>query len=320
MKPSRVRWDQLPDSVHHRVAEILGSPVSVDHVQTHGTTPGVASRVVTADGSHAFVKIGHPAINEAIPSLNRREATLLSLLPDTAPAPRLLGRIDVDGWVGMVTSDIEGPHPDLPWSDEDIDTTLASLSRLAEVTADFHQQWEPFSARLQNTPSVWEQFMADTPTDLDPWLIERLPDLAGRVERLARHAYGDTVIHNAVRSDNVLLRTSGTILVDWSHAVIGPAWVDAAGLIVDIIHTDPIDAPRWNRADDLVKRVAAEFSPSAHGEPAVEPIVDFLVAVLGLSERECRNPDPAGMPQFREFQRERASRLRAWLWASEHLA
>ena len=167
MKPSRVRWDQLPDSVHHRVAEILGSPVSVDHVQTHGTTPGVASRVVTADGSHAFVKIGHPAINEAIPSLNRREATLLSLLPDTAPAPRLLGRIDVDGWVGMVTSDIEGPHPDLPWSDEDIDTTLASLSRLTEVTADFHQQWEPFSARLQNTHSVWEQFMADTPADLD---------------------------------------------------------------------------------------------------------------------------------------------------------
>lgn len=222
--------------------------------------------------------------------------------------------------VGMVTSDIEGPHPDLPWSDEDIDTTLASLSRLTEVTADFHQQWEPFSARLQNTPSVWEQFMADTPTDLDPWLIERLPDLAGRVERLARHAYGDTVIHNAVRSDNVLLRTSGTVLVDWSHAVIGPAWVDAAGLIVDIIHTDPIDAPRWNRADDLVKRVAAEFSPSTHGGPAVEPIVDFLVAILGLSERECRNPDPAGMPQFREFQRERASRLRAWLWASEHLA
>ncbi|MBD4634752.1 hypothetical protein GUG51_29725, partial [Xanthomonas citri pv. citri] len=164
----------------------------------------------------------------------------------------------------------------------------------------------PFSARLQNTPSVWEQFMADTPTDLDPWLIERLPDLAGRVERLARHAYGDTVIHSAVRSDNVLLRTSGTILVDGSHAVIGPAWVDAAGLIVDIIHTDPIDAPRWNRADDLVKRVAAEFSPSTHGGPAVEPIVDFLVAILGLSERECRNPDPAGMPQFREFQRERA--------------
>ena len=168
MKPSRVRWDQLPDSVHHRVAEILGSPVSVDHVQTHGTTPGVASRVVTADGSHAFVKIGHPAINEAIPSLNRREATLLSLLPDTAPAPRLLGRIDVDGWVGMVTSDIEGPHPDLPWSDEDIDTTLASLSRLTEVTADFHQQWEPFSAPLQNTPSVWNSSWPTPPPTSTP--------------------------------------------------------------------------------------------------------------------------------------------------------
>ena len=57
MKPSRVRWDELPDSVHYRVAEILGSPVSVDNVQTQGTTPGVASRVVTADGSHAFVKV-----------------------------------------------------------------------------------------------------------------------------------------------------------------------------------------------------------------------------------------------------------------------
>ena len=143
MKPSRVRWDQLPGSVHHRVAEILGSPVSVDTLQTHGTTPGVASRVVTADGSHAFVKVGHCAINEDIPGLNRREATLLSLLPDTAPSPRLLGRIDVDGWVGLVTSDIEGPHPQLPWSDEDIDTALASLSRLAEVTAGFFQPTSP---------------------------------------------------------------------------------------------------------------------------------------------------------------------------------
>ena len=87
MKPSRVRWDELPDSVHHRVAEILGSPVSVDNVQTQGTTPGVASRVVTADGSHAFVKVGHPDINKDLPNLNRHEATLLSSLPDTAPPP-----------------------------------------------------------------------------------------------------------------------------------------------------------------------------------------------------------------------------------------
>ena len=320
MKPSRVRWDELPDSVHYRVAEILGSPVSVDNVQTQGTTPGVASRVVTADGSHAFVKVGHPDINKDLPNLNRHEATLLSSLPDTAPAPRLLGRIDVDGWVGMVTSDVEGPHPRLPWSDENIDTTLAALSRLTETPASSHEQWEPFSALLQQTPSVWEQFLADTPADLDPWLIERLPDLAGRVERLARNSCGDTVIHGAVRSDNVLLCTDGAVLVDWSHARIGPAWVDAAGLIVASIHPDPSDAPRWNRADNLVKRVAAEFCPSTHGEPAVEPIVDLLVAVLGLSERECRKPAPAGMPQLREFQRERASRLRAWLWASEHLA
>ena len=320
MKPSRVRWDELPKSVHDRVAEILGSPVSIDTVQTHGTTPGLASRVVTANGIHAFVKTSHSDINADIPGLNRREATVLSFLPDAAPAPRLLGQIDVDGWVGMVTSDIEGPHPVLPWSDEDITPTLAALSRLAESTAGFHEQWEPFSARLQNYRSVWDTFMDNPPADLDPWLTERMPDLAGRVERLAHHASGDTIIHGAVRSDNVLLRSDGAVLVDWSHAVVGPAWVDAASLIIDIIHTDPLDAPRWDRADDLVKRVAAEFTPSTHGEPATEPIVDLLVAVLGLSERECRKPDPAGMPQLREFQRERASRLRAWLWASEHLA
>ncbi|WP_417033811.1 phosphotransferase family protein [Cutibacterium avidum] len=231
MKPSRVRWDELPKSVHDRVAEILGSPVSVDTVQAHGTTPGLASRVVTANGIHAFVKTSHSDINADIPDLNRREATVLSFLPNAAPAPRLLGQIDVDGWVGMVTSDIEGPHPELPWSDEGITPTLAALSRLAEVTAGFFQPWESFSARLHNTPSVWEEFMTDAPADLDPWLIERLPDLAGRVERLTRHANGDTVIHGAVRSDNVLLRTDGAVLVDWSHALIGPAWVDAAGLM-----------------------------------------------------------------------------------------
>ncbi|MDO4412698.1 aminoglycoside phosphotransferase family protein [Cutibacterium sp.] len=320
MKPSRVRWDELPEPVRERVAEILGSPVTVTTVQTHGTTPGLASRVVTEDGTHAFVKISHPDINADIPNLNRREAAVLSFLPEAAPAPRLLGQIDVDGWAGIVTSDVEGPHPELPWSDEDITTTLAALSRLAETTAGFHEQWEPFSAQLQNYLSVWDTFMDNPPTDLDPWLAERMPDLAGRVERLAYHVSGDTIIHGAARSDNILLSSQGAVLVDWSHAVVGPAWVDAADLIIDIIHTDPLDAPKWNRADDLVNRVAAEFSPSTHGEPATEPIVDLMVAVLGLSERECRKPDPAGMPQLREFQRERASRLRAWLWASVHLA
>ena len=247
MKPSRVRWDELPKSVHDRVAEILGSPVSVDTVQAHGTTPGLASRVVTANGIHAFVKTSHSDINADIPDLNRREATVLSFLPNAAPAPRLLGQIDVDGWVGMVTSDIEGPHPELPWSDEGITPTLAALSRLAESTAGFHEQWEPFSARLQNYRSVWDTFMDNPPADLDPWLAERMPDLAGRVERLAHHASGDTIIHGAVRSDNVLLRSEGAVLVDWSHAVVGPAWVDAASLIIDIIHTDPLDAPQWDR-------------------------------------------------------------------------
>lgn len=320
MEPSRVSWNDLPEAVRSRVTDILGGSVTDSRLQTRGTTPGVASRVVTDDGTRAFVKLAHASINPATPSRHRREADILAMLPQTVPAPRLLGRVEEDGWVGMVTTDIDGTHPDLPWDDEDIETTLTALSRIVSAEAPT-KGLASFSSRMAHMGSAWTTFMDEPPADLDPWLAERLPDLAGRVDRLTDTCEGNCIVHGDVRSDNVLLRRDGqgAVLVDWSRTVVGPAWADAASLLADVVHTDGKEA-RWNRADELVNRIAAEFTPETHGAPTSSPIVDYIVALLGYCEAACRRPVPPGMPQLREFQRRRAERLRGWLWASDHLA
>lgn len=114
---ARIPWSALPARIRAEVERRLGSPVVDARTQEGGFSPGVAARVVLADGGRAFVKAVSPERNAVTPSVHRREARIVAAIPPGAPVPRLLWTLDddPDGWVVRAFEDVEGRHPSLPW-------------------------------------------------------------------------------------------------------------------------------------------------------------------------------------------------------------
>src|SRR3954452_2065112 len=84
----RVAYDALPQAVHEWVETALASPVVQAQTQPGGFSPGVAARLVCADGSRAFVKAVSAETNEKSPDMHRREGDV----PDGLPPHALGGR------------------------------------------------------------------------------------------------------------------------------------------------------------------------------------------------------------------------------------
>src|SRR5205823_3773194 len=97
----RLHWRDLPRAVRAAVERWLGSSVISAATQVSGFSPGVAARLRTADGRGVFVKAVGPEPNPTSASIHRREASIVPLLPSTAPSPRLLWSYDEgeDGWM-----------------------------------------------------------------------------------------------------------------------------------------------------------------------------------------------------------------------------
>jgi hypothetical protein len=98
----RPRWDQLPAPLCHGLAARLGEIAGAD-VQTGGFTPGLAARLVLADGGRVLVK--GIAADHALAGGYRAEARVAHALPDTVPAPLLRWDGGIAGWVVLVPAE-----------------------------------------------------------------------------------------------------------------------------------------------------------------------------------------------------------------------
>ena len=126
----RAAWDAIPPDVRAAIDEVVGSPVVAAVNQLGGFSPGPAARCTLADGATVFVKAAGVEQNPFTPAMHRREAEVLRVLPDDHPSPRLLGVVDRDGWVAIVTEWIEGVTPRPPLEQHDVDRFLALVDRM----------------------------------------------------------------------------------------------------------------------------------------------------------------------------------------------
>src|SRR3954465_12624350 len=101
----RVAYDDLPAGVRAWVDDTMGGPVTEAVTQPGGFSPGVASRIRTADGHRAFVKAVCGTANPQSPDMHRKEAAVTAALPEHAPAPRLLASYDDGEWVALLLED-----------------------------------------------------------------------------------------------------------------------------------------------------------------------------------------------------------------------
>lgn len=315
MSPKRrITWPELPAHVRAWAQDALGVPVVEVRHATGGYSPGVTDALFGADGRAGFLKAVHPSINPESPGLLRAECRVLRGLPAGLPVAAPLAFLDegADGWVGVLLEYVDGVQPPLPWTDAAIGSVLDSLEELAHALTPNPVDGLPAAAEaLAPMVGGWPDLAGVD--DLDPWLAERL-DLLDRVSLGVLDAVaGDTLLHDDLRADNLLLRPEGRmVVVDWAWGCVGAAWVDPALLGIEFVSAAApgVDVDAW------LARIAA-----THGIEA-RLIADLLAGILGFFELVGRRPDPPGIPTLRAFQRFQAAALREWLRRSalaEHL-
>jgi aminoglycoside phosphotransferase (APT) family kinase protein len=306
---TRIPWSELPERIRTEVERRLGSPVVAARTQTGGFSPGVAARLVLADGSRAFVKAVSPARNATSPSVYRREARIVAAIPPSAPVPRLLWTLDddPDGWVVLAFEDVEGRQPSLPWRDDELGQVLEALSALAvdltpsplrpPLVADAA---EAFGGMDELS---WASLVAVPNPALDAWSTRHLPPLAALEASAGEAARGETLQHFDIRADNLLLSADGVRIVDWPHAHIGQAWIDLVWFAPSVsMQGGPLP-------EDLVHR----FPPARDADPrALDAVV---AAVAAYFTAGSLLPPLPGLPTLRAFQAAQAEVARAWVQA-----
>jgi aminoglycoside phosphotransferase (APT) family kinase protein len=286
--------------VRVEVERRCGAGVEDSESQGSGFTPGLASRLLLADGRRLFLKAASRAAQSTWASAYAEEARVRAALTSPLlPAPRLLwSEADLHGWTVVAFEDVAGGPPQRPWRDEELQACLSALTLVAQET------------RLTGPGLRLQPLTADLPTFLTGW--DRLAEYGERWphrEELAALArtYADveltqrSFIHTDSRDDNFLLRDDGSaLLCDWNWPALGPVWVDVVHLLVTA-HGDGLDA-------DLL---LAEH-PHSVGAPAQE-VDAFLAALCGFMAEADLRPVPRNSPYLGVHRRWWAAAAYSWL-------
>lgn len=289
----RIGWPDLPAPVRAWVEETLGSPVVSWQGQVGGYSPGTADRLVCADGTRAFCKAVGSSPNPETPDIHREEITVASQLPATVPCAHLLGSFDDGDWVALLLTDIEGRHPSLPWCREEYEAALAALDA---VTA------EPAPADLPDARlgaaacfDGFARLVADPDPGLDPWAAAHLDDLVARAARAVELCGGDRLVHQDLRSDNMLVTPEGRMMiVDWPYASRGAGWVDGIDLMLDVT--------KHGGLTDGSDHVPETLTWAARHGASTDDVATYLCGLAGYFLDRARQDPPPGIPTLRATQ------------------
>lgn len=224
MKTSRrPPWERLPSRVRRAIEASLGSAVVEARTQEGGYSRGAAARLRLANGGAVFVKAGQIGVENY-----RHEANTAAHLPAELPVPRLLDIYDDGEWVALTYELVEGRPPTRPCPGAELDRVAGAIGDLAAALEVSPLPHAPRFADA-NGPFMagWRELATATLSDLGPWLRVPLDRLSSQEVELSDLCSGDTLLHNDIRSDNLLLTPDGRVVfLDWGLACNGASWLD----------------------------------------------------------------------------------------------
>jgi hypothetical protein len=112
---------------------------------------------------------------------------------------------------------------------------------------------------------------------------------------------GDTLVHQDLRGDNVLLGDRGAVVVDWPWAARGAAFSDLVGWLPSL-RLEGGPEPEQMMASTRVGRGADRDAVTA-----------LVVALAGFFVSGSLEPPPPGIPHLRAFQRAQGEVCLDWL-------
>lgn len=301
---TRLRWAQVPDRMRAQFTAWAGAEVVSEISQPGGFSPGVASRLRLQDGRRVFVKAVSGQRNAMALDLHRREAQVLGYLPASAPTPRLLRCFDDGEWVVLVIEDVDGVPPRFPWRADELDRVMGALEQMAAALTPAPPVAVAIQDALGGAFTGWRSFAeaGGVAPELGEWASAHLDELVELESNWAEAARGNTLLHVDLRDDNLLLDAQGrVVVVDWPHAAMGAAWVDALGLLPSVAMGATVDP----------QEVWARFGPAQAAEPQAVDAV--LAALTGYFLFGSLQPAPRNMPTVRAFQRAQGDAALAWL-------
>jgi len=302
----RLAWSAAPAPLRRAIEADLGSAVVEASSQPGGFSPGVAARLLLADGRRAFVKAAGPEPNPDAPRLHRAEARITAALPPEAPAPRLLASYDLDGWVALVLEDVDGVMPAEPWRTDELERVLDALADLSSALTPSPVEAPSAADRHGDSFQGWRRLRAardqgDKLRWLDPWARRHLDRLATLEDAWEPAAAGTTLLHADLRADNLLLTPTRVVVVDWPWACVGAPWLDLLAMLPSVKMQGGPDP------DPLLSG-----HPVASGADP-EAITSVLAALAGFFVWQAHLPPPPGLPTVRAFQAAQGVAALAWL-------
>ncbi|MFZ3475916.1 phosphotransferase [Streptomyces sp. 4.24] len=300
----RPEWDAVPEQVRTYIEDRLGCTVAEADMCGGGFTPGLAARILLADGSRVFVK-GLPH-DHPLAYVYRQEVRITSALPKAAPGPTVLWSAAPDhahGWSLLCLEDLPDGNPDLSPGSADLSAVVESLLRMQECLTPSPIPEAPQFPDVHGAYLCgWAQLAENLPADLDPWARRNLGRLAGIEKGWLDAARGSTLTHGDLRPDNMVLRRGEAVVVDWSYLSQAADWCDGASLVPHLILAghDPASAE-------------AVVEPLMGSVPDFDVVTSFAAAFGGFWERSSRNPAPENVPFLRGYQARAAEAARAWI-------
>jgi hypothetical protein len=303
---SRITWSELPERIRAAIEEGIGDRIAGAESMPGGYSPGLASRLVTASGRRVFAKAVSNLANSDSPAIHRREIEVAAHLPAEAPVPRLLWSMAEAGgeeWAVLVFEEVDGHPPAQPWVPAEFDRVVDALNELAAdltpspVPATVIGSVAPWSVLQPN----WRMLAASSAAHPDPWVRRNLDRLVEAEQVVPHVTGGNTLLHNDLRGDNMLVTRDGVVIVDWPHARVGAAWLDP------VFFAPSVAMEGGPEPETLVERIDALR--------AAEPnaLTAGIIGVAGFfTERGAREPVP-GLPGLRAFQEAQGAVARRWV-------
>lgn len=272
---TRREWSELPATVRQAIESQCG-PVSEVVSPDAGRNSEVSALVRTESGHFVFCK-GAQQGSRA----HEHEARINKFLPDVAP--RLLWRVDVDGWLVLGFERVPGHYADLSPGSPDLPKVADAVHAVIRV-GPLGPIPSPDMPRLIDQwgwLSAWRRLAHDQTAHLDQWTRERLSDFVDLEHLVFDRINGTNLVHTDLHPLNILVADRARV-IDWAWSRQAAPWVDPALLIPRLIHAghSPRDAERW--ADQFPGwRYLLDETRTA-----------FAVTVLGVWEH-MRRVDPA---------------------------
>ena len=222
-------------------------PVALQPAAGHGAPSNRRWRVSFDDGSRAFAKV---AAFDYTADWLRREREVYDALAGRPFLCGLVGWHDDGEQPVLVIEDLTSASWPPPWTAESIDAVVAALEDIQATRPpaaipqlfgelfDIREGWRPLRADPRRALALG---LFD-----ETWLAASIDTLETAAEQA--ELAGDALLHGDVRSDNLCIRGTRAVLVDWNWACRGAALLDVAAWLPSLRHEG--GPPPWELLPD----------------------------------------------------------------------